>query len=736
MNVASIERIVETARNDGRSVLLEPEGYEILEALGIGSPHRLVVRDSGEVTAAALAELGSERVVIKAISPRILHKRDAGALRVVDAGERDVCEAVDAMARALADHDVRGFSIHELVSYSRALGSELLLSLRWSREFGPLIGCGLGGDHAELLAESVRPDRGLALAAPGLGGAESWRRSLDESLLGRVLRREPEAPARFGPDPVEAYALLAAAAGALPPDLIAEIEINPLISTDGTPVALDVLITLPEAIAEVAPERPLPKLHNLLHPRTIAIVGVSRRANPGRVILDNILSQGFDAERLYLVRPDQESLEGCRSVPDLASLPDRVDLLIVAVGAQKARALVTEAIALDCAESLIVIAGGLGEKRGSEGLADDLRGRLAHARRSPGRGPVINGGNCLGVRSIPGRYDSLFIPRYKLSAPADEDSNVALISQSGALMVAKMSRLEGVGFRYCISVGNQLDLTLGDYLTFLKDDTALELFAVYAEGFRPLDGRRFLEAARQIRERGGVVVLYRAGRTRAGSRAAATHTAAVAGSYPVTRALAHQAGIVVADTLDDFEDLIRLFGCLPARRAGGRRLGVISNAGFECVAAPDRLGGLELAELAPTTRSRLEALLHDGGLEGVVGVGNPLDVTPILGDGAFVEAARAVLEDETVDVGIVGCVPLTPALETLEPGRDHRENVSTEDGVACGLIRLSQQIDKPWVAVVDGGPAYDRLVELLNGGGVPTLRTMDRAARLLGVYCG
>ena len=139
----------------------------------------------------------------------------------------------------------------------------------------------------------------------------------------------------------------------------------------------------------------------------------------------------------------------------------------------------------------------------------------------------------------------------------------------------------------------------------------------------------------------------------------------------------------------------------------------------------------ELAELSPVTARRIGELFESHRLDGIVDVRNPLDLTPILGDEAFVDAARLVLEDDNVDVGVVGCVPLTGALQTLEAGPDHGEDVRGEASVVERLDRLWRKVDKPWVAAVDAGPRYDVMARRLGELGVPVFRSIDRAVRVL-----
>jgi acyl-CoA synthetase (NDP forming) len=296
-----------------------------------------------------------------------------------------------------------------------------------------------------------------------------------------------------------------------------------------------------------------------------------------------------------------------------------------------------------------------------------------------------------------------------------------------------MSKLGRLNPKYAITLGNQMDLTVGDYLTYLKDDPDLEVFAVYVEGFTRLDGLQFLRAAREITASGRSVLLYRAGRTAEGAKASASHTASIAGDYTVTRELAQAAGVVVAESLADFEDLVRLFTLLRHKRADGVRLGAVSNAGFECVAVADTLGRFTLPAFDEATSSRLHAIFRTAKIDSVVDVHNPIDLTPMTGDAAYEDVVRAVLEADGVDIGLVGVVPLTAALNTLPLGAGHAEDLTRPDGIGLRLARLKDELPKAFVAVVDAGTVYDPLVALLEQHGVPTFRTADTALRLFNI---
>lgn len=738
IDAARIARIIagaraRTAGAGAGGALLETEGIELSRALGFTVPAHVFVRDAAEAATADTSALGGDRVVVKVISPLILHKSDVGGVKVVDHRRDAILDTIDDMAARLGGRQIVGFTINRFQRYEPTLGNELILGLRWTADFGAVVTLGAGGIHTEFLAANLRPGREIAIFSPRVTGGDDVRAAIARLAAGRLATE----PLRGHPRRLDPTALVAAVerfmalAAHFAPQDISECEINPLVITPSGLVALDILVKLGAGAAAPRPARPLGKLKHLLEPSSAGIIGVSEKLNPGRIILNNLVREGFDRTRLYVVKPGMDRIEGCRCVPDIASIPEKVDLFILAVSAAQTPQAVTEIIEGQKAESVIVIPGGLEEKSGSEAIVARMRSALASARDSSWGGPLINGGNCLGVRSRPGRYDTLFIPQYKLPTPSGEVSPVALISQSGAFAVSRSSQLDLLNPKYVVTLGNQMDLTVGDYLAYLKDDQEIEIFAVYVEGFAPLDGLAFLDAAREITASGRHVILYRAGRTAAGAKASASHTASIAGDYAVTRELARAAGVVLADSLADFDDLVRLFAMLRGKRADGVRLGAVSNAGFECVAIADNLGGLELPKFDAATEARLAAIFGQARIDSVVDVHNPIDITPMAGDAVYEEVVRAALGSDTVDVGIVGCVPLTSALDTLPAGAGHGEDLRRPESVANRLGRLHRELPKAWVAVVDAGMIYDPVARLLEANGIPTFRRADTALRLL-----
>ena len=733
----SIAGIIAGARADGRNVLLDPEGFAVLQALDIPVPRHLFVLSAADLEPAELTSFPGSKLVIKVVTPWALHKTDVGGVVVAPNDPESAVAAIQSMEQRFRHQDVAGYTVNEYVPHSESVGSQLLLGARWTDDFGPIVTVAPGGIQADLLAEILGTEASVAVFST----ASHLNEQLDAGLNDKAVIRLATENVRGGEARIRLKDLsplvakfLDFASRTMPHD-VTEFEINPLVAGEHGPVALDVLLKLGSSPTVERTPRPLAKLRSLLQPESIAIVGVSESRNVGRIILDNVIAAGFPPDRVRVVKPSAAKVAGVTCYPTISDLPQRADLLVLSIAARNVPDAIDEVIAGEKAESIVVIPGGIGERSGTEGIADRVAAALERSRTSEWRGPVINGGNCMGIRSGPGRYNTVFLPSHKLPDSKKPPAPLALISQSGAFAGSTISRLGGINPRYVISVGNQIDLTAGDYLTYLMDDPDLEVFACYVEGFRRLDGERWLAAAAEITASGRVVVLYRSGRTAAGMSASASHTASIAGDYVVAKELARGAGVVVADTLADFTELTKLFCLLRNKQVSGWRLGAVSNAGFECVTIADNVERFELHQFDQVTSERLEAVFQDCGIDAVVDVTNPVDLTPIMGDEAFETAVRAVLGANNVDVGIVGCVPLTGALNTLKPDANHGENVLHEGSIACRLCRVWDDTRKPWIAVVDAGPLYDTMAMSLEEHGVPVFRTADRALRMLERVC-
>lgn len=729
----------------------EDLAFDILDGLGCRTPARAYVEGPDTLgDEDAWRGLPGDTVILKGIAPGLVHKSDVGAVIGVEKTKSSLSEAMRAMqARVGSDTPLR-YGVYERIEHSEAPGHAFLMGLRWTPEFGPVLALGMGGVYSELWAGALREGMGLSLFLLPLERNEALITKLGQHMGARLALRgyrgvSPCLSAEALLSAMERFAQL----GAAMPDTLSECEVNPWVVRNGELIALDVRIK--SALSASTPSAPTitntntkintntntKKLFSLLHPTSIAIAGVSERINPGHIILNHLLEDGFDRGHIYIIKPGAEEIQGCRTVPDVGALPERVDVLVAGISAVQTQTLLQACVDGNKARCVVLISAGLEEKQGGQELAQQLVNILETARAEGKEVPSVLGGNCLGHRSLPARCDTIFIPRFKL--PTDGSSrntlsSMALVSQSGAFAIARLSKRQILNPRYLITLGNQMDIGTGDVLVELAQDPAVQTIGVYAEGFRDGDGARFLAAARNMVDGGRTVILYRGGRNARGSKAAMSHTARMAGDMRICSALAKDAGILVCDSLEDFEDLCGLFWCLENRKVEGRKLGVVSNAGFECVAVADWAGGLELAEFKAETASCLSEILKRSHLDSIADIHNPLDVTPMCGDAGYEACARAVLEDGGVDIGIMGIVPLTPALSTLPEGPSHAEKQEAPNSVVTRMIGLWEQSEKAWVAIVDSGRLYDAMADRLTGAGIFVFRHADRAARLLDIY--
>jgi acyl-CoA synthetase (NDP forming) len=684
--------------------------------------------------------------VVKVSSPEIPHKSDVGGVAIC---RNEPVELTRTVERVLASARQRrpearidGALVAERVAFRAGLGLEILGGFRHDPAFGAVVVLGIGGLDTEALLGSLRPETAGALWLAEELDADAVRRRLPPTLVGQALAGrlrsacgETVAEERVIALVLGLGALARRYAGFAPPDGLglAELEVNPFVVTlDGRFVALDGLARLLRPRALPFP-RPVAELRRLLVPKSAAVVGVSAEGmNSGRVILRNLIEGGgVPREKLWAVHPRAAEIDGCACVPTAAALPEPVDMAVVAVPAEHAAEVVGELVKTRRARSVTLIPGGFAETAGGRAMEERLRALVEEAHRSDDGGVLVNGGNCLGIISEPGRYSTFFIPPHKLPLGDGPGRNVASLSQSGAYLVTQISNLSGViRPRYAISFGNQIDVTLSDYVEYLEDDGATSVFAVYLEGFQRGDAVRFVAAARRLRAQRRPVLLYKAGRSPEGGAAALSHTAAAVGDHEVCRELAEAAGVVECPTLDAFEDWTQAFSLLAGRPACGPRVAVLTNAGFEATAAADNLAGLRLAALGPETRERLAALLPAG----VVDVHNPLDTTPLTPSDRYAACAQALVEDPGVDVVLVAGVPATPYLENLAPGAGHSEDVTRDGSVVSRLVEVFRATRKPVVFSVDAGALYDPGVRLMRQAGLPCYRRVDRAIRALATF--
>ncbi|MBU0719637.1 MAG: acetate--CoA ligase family protein, partial [Planctomycetes bacterium] len=721
----------------------EHEVYRLIELAGAASApcHRFV--PAGEqITADILSSFPGDKVVLKLVSAEVVHKTEAGAVVFVAKEIDAVQRAVEQLLDRCRDKQVEGILIVEFVEQAGGgFGRELFVGIRATREFGPVIAAGLGGVNTEYFAQKMKPSVAVAKALALDTSAEEFLELFKGTAAYDVISGRVRGQSRIVTDAVllrcfRAFIAIARRFGAdrcgAGPEL-GELEVNPFTFVRKQLIPLDGRGQLTPAAKNPVP-RPFAKVQNLLEPRSIAVMGVSaKRANFGRIILNNVCSCGFPREHLYVVKEGLDEVDGIRCVPTVDQLPEAIDLLVVATSAAQVPEAIDAVIDSQKVATVILIPGGVGETEGSEALKDQVCQRILASRAQKDGGPIFIGPNSMGIRSRPGNYDTFFIPASKLDPRRQiPPRRAAIVSQSGAFIITRLSNVASLDPALAVSLGNQLDVTVSDVVRNVGDRDDIDCIGVYVEGFNDLDGLAFARAVREITKKSKLVVFYKAGRTAPGRAATAGHTASVAGDYDVCEAAVTNAGGVVAGTFKEFEQLVELGTALHDKDIGGCRLGAISNAGFETVGMADNILGeryaVEMPKLSEATANKIANHLREFRIDTLVNARNPLDLTPMANEAAFAGCIRAMLDDPGIDALIVSAVPLTPQLLTTA------KELEKPGSLAEILPELLSGSSKPLVAVIDSGDRYEPLVNALRTGGVPTFRSADQAVRALGRY--
>lgn len=381
----------------------------------------------------------------------------------------------------------------------------------------------------------------------------------------------------------------------------------------------------------------------LFFPRSIAVIGASNDPESiGGRLFNNILSRGFVGP-LYPVNPSARVVRSVRAYSSIGEVPDEVDLAFIVVP-QRFVLEVTQECVDAGVRGIVVISAGFSEV-GEEG-AEEERRLLEIVRES---GVRMVGPNCMGLLNTSNavRMDGTFAPVYP---PA---GNVAMSSQSGALGIAILdyATRNNIGISQFVSVGNKADVSGNDLIMAWEDDPQTDVITLYLESFgNPV---KFSRIARRVGKKKPIIAV-KSGRTSAGSRAASSHTGALASSDEAVNALFRQAGVIRVDTIEDLFDTASLLANQPV--PAGNRVGIITNAGGPGILAADALeaNGLHLPELSEEMQSQIAARLPDE-----ASTHNPVDLIASGGPLEFEHATSLLLESGEVDSVMVIYVPTT-----------------------------------------------------------------------------
>ncbi len=435
-------------------------------------------------------------------------------------------------------------------------------------------------------------------------------------------------------------------------------------------------------------------LEKLFNPKAVVIIGASQtEGKVGHALLKNMIEEGFKGG-LYAVNPKVDEIMGVKCYPDVKSLPDGIDLAVIAIPSK----VVPQTIE-DCGSrgigAAVVISAGFKEV-GGEGK--ELEKKLESAAMLSG--VRVLGPNCLGFINTTSKVNASF------AADHPEKGDIAVISQSGALCTAIIdwSLKHHIGFSKLISMGNKTDLDEELLIEALGNDKESKVIVGYLEDIR--NGPHFIRTAEKV-TREKPIILIKAGTSAAGATAASSHTGSIAGAQMAYECAFNSSGVLQAASLETLFDYAQAFSYQPLPK--GDRIVIVTNAGGPGIMATDAVehSGLSFAKLSDATKDKLRSFLSSA-----ANVNNPVD---ILGD-APAETYRKAIDTVLADDGVDGLVVLLTPQSMIDV-------VKTAEVVT----EISRKYGKPTMASFIGAKRVSHGIEVLQKNGIPHYPTPERA---------
>lgn len=677
----AVRSILEKVKAEGRQALTAPEGKLLCDAYGIAVPQEGVAANAGQ--AAELASGMGFPVVMKIVSPDILHKTEAGGVIVGVKSEDEARAAYDrivANARAYkADAQITGVQVQQML----AGGQEVIIGAVTDSSFGKLVAFGLGGVLVEVLKDIT-----FRLAPVTRDEALSMLDGIQAAEMLKGVR---------GGDPVnrEALADMIVRVSNLVNDYpeIVELDLNPVFATKDGAIAADVRIVVD--YDQPAP-RPRPSqddivkaMNRIMRPGAVAVIGASAEDGKiGNSVMKNLINGGYKGE-IYPIHPKADEILGYKAYRSVKDVEGDIDTAIFAIPAKFVAGALTE-----CGEKKIpgavLIPSGFAEA-GAPELQDEI------VEIGQKYGIRLMGPNIYGFYYTPANLCATFCTAY------DVKGSAALSSQSGGIGMAIIgfSRSARMGVSAIVGLGNKSDIDEDDLLAFFEQDDNTSIIAQHCEDLK--DGRAFAEAARRVSKKKPIVVL-KAGRTSAGARAASSHTGALAGNDRIYDDVFRQSGVIRASSLRQLLEFARGVPVLPTPK--GENVVIITGAGGSGVLLSDACvdNGLKLMTMPDDLDAAFRKFIPPFGA-----AGNPVDITGGEPPQTYKNTVRLGLEDDRIHSLILGYwhTIVTPPMVFARLMVEVKEEMAAKG------------IEKPMVASLAGDVEVEEAAEYLYQHGIP-----------------
>jgi len=625
-NKNAVKAILDKVKAEGRTSLTAPEGKLVCDAYGITVPREAVASSSAD-TAKLAAEMGFP-VVLKIVSPQILHKTEAGGVIVGVKSAEDARKGYDTIVANAKKYDPKATILGVQVQQMIAGGQEVIIGAVTDPSFGKLVAFGLGGILVEVLkditfrlAPATRDDAlsmldGIAAAEvlKGVRGGEA----VDRDALAKLIVNVSELVSDF-------------------PE-ISELDLNPVFASKSGAIAADVRVVVdftPQVERfRYTQQEIVTAMNRIMKPDAVAVIGASPEDGKiGNSVMKNLINGGYQG-KIYPIHPKADEILGRKAYRSVKDVPGEIDVAVFAIPAKfVAQALIE--VGEKKIPGAVLIPSGFAETGNVEGQKE-LQA-IGHKYKVRLMGP-----NIYGFYYTWKNLCATFCTAY------DVKGHAALSSQSGGIGMAIIgfSRSAKMGVSAIVGLGNKADLGEEDLLTFFEQDDNTHIIVQHCEDLK--DGRTFAKVAKRVSKKKPVVVL-KAGRTAMGARAASSHTGALAGNDRIYEDVFRQSGVIRANTLRDMLEFARAIPKLPTPK--GENVLIITGAGGSGVLLSDACvaNGLNLMPMPPDLDAAFRKFIPPFGA-----AGNPVDITGGEPPKTYQNTVRLGLEDPRIHALILG----------------------------------------------------------------------------------
>jgi len=678
---AKVRQILDAVKDSGRQALTAPEGKLVCDAYGITVPKEGVAASAAD--AKQLASSMGFPVVMKIVSPDILHKTEAGGVIVGVKSAEEAQQAYDTIVanakKYKADANILGVQVQQMIKG----GQEVIIGAVTDGSFGKLVAFGLGGVLVEVLKDIT-----FRLAPTTQEQAYSMLDGIQAAEMLKGVR---------GSDPVnrEALANLIVRVSELVSDFpeITEMDLNPVFASRDGAIAADVRIVVDFAAHEPRYRRPeqeiVTAMNRIMQPKSVAVIGASSETGKiGNSVMKNLINGGYKGQ-IYPIHPKAEEIMGYKAYKSVKDVPGEIDTAVFAIPAK----LVASAL-IECGEKKIagavLIPSGFAET-GEHEMQEEL---VAIGRKYNIR---MMGPNIYGFYYTPANLCATFCTAY------DVKGSAALSSQSGGIGMAIIgfSRSAKMGVSAIVGLGNKSDIDEDDLLLFFEQDPNTKVIAQHCEDLK--DGRAFAEVAQRVSKTKPVIVL-KAGRTSAGAKAASSHTGALAGNDKIYEDVLRQSGVIRARSLRELLEFARGVPVLPTPK--GENVVIITGAGGSGVLLSDACvdNNLSLMPMPQDLDQAFRKFIPPFGA-----AGNPVDITGGEPPQTYKNTVLLGLSDERIHALILGYwhTIITPPMVFARIIVEARDEMRAKG------------IEKPIVASLAGDVEVEEAAQYLYERGIP-----------------